>query len=75
MPGSLFRFGMGPRKCLGYRYALGISRVVVASVLQKYTLQLSDPDATARVKTSGMTFFTPYLSPDIVFNERHKNDA
>ncbi|KAL9971159.1 hypothetical protein ACROYT_G023650 [Oculina patagonica] len=74
-PGSLFRFGMSPRKCLGYRYALAISRVVVASVLQKYTLQLADPDATARVKTNGMTFFTPYLSPELVFNERHKNNA
>lgn len=74
-PGSLFRFGMGPRKCLGYRYALAITRVVVASVLQRYTLQLAHPDAKARVKTKGMSFFTPYLCPEIVFNERQKNIA
>lgn len=74
-PGSLFRFGMGPRKCLGYRYALAITRVVVASVLQRYTLQLAQPDAKARVKTKGMTFFTPYLCPEIVFSERQKNVA
>jgi len=74
-PGSLFRFGMGPRKCLGYRYALAITRVVVASVLQRYTLQLAHPDAEARVKTKGMSFFTPYLCPEIIFNERQENNA
>lgn len=70
VPGSLFRFGMGPRKCLGYRYALAITRIVVASVLQRYTLQLANPEVTARVKTKGMTFFTPYLCPEMIFNER-----
>ncbi|KXJ06566.1 Cytochrome P450 3A13 [Exaiptasia diaphana] len=70
IPGSYFRFGMGPRKCLGYRYALAITRIVVASVLQKYTIQLADPTAQERVKTRGMVFFTPYLCPEIVFTER-----
>lgn len=75
VPGSLFRFGMGPRKCLGYRYALAITRIVVASVLQRYNLQLANPDAARRVKTKGMTFFTPFLCPEIIFNERLKNNA
>ena len=75
VPGSLFRFGMGPRKCLGYRYALAITRIVVASVLQRYNLQLANPDAARRVKTKGMTFFTPFLCPEIIFNERLKNIA
>ena len=69
-PGSFFRFGMGPRKCLGYRYALAINRVVVASVLQKYSLQLVQDEDWTRLKTKGMTFFTPYLSPDIIFYKR-----
>ena len=75
VPGSLFRFGMGPRKCLGYRYALAITRIVLASVLQRYTLQLANPDVARRVKTKGMTFFTPFLCPEIIFNERLKNNA
>lgn len=70
VPGSFFRFGMGPRKCLGYRYALAINRVVVASVLQKYKLELAQVGDTTTVKTSGMTFFTPYLSPKVIFSER-----
>ena len=75
MPGSFFRFGMGPRKCLGYRYALAISRVVVASFVQKYSLQLSDTGASTRVKTQGMAFFTPYICPEIIFYERQVNSA
>ena len=67
---SFFRFGMGPRKCLGFRYALAITRVVVVSALQAYKLELVDPDGPARVKTKGMPFFTPYLCPEIVFHER-----
>ena len=73
VPCSLFRFGMGPRKCLGYRYALVITRVVVASVLQKYTVQLADVDAPAKVKAKGITFDTPYLCPEIIFHERQSN--
>ncbi|KAK3732821.1 hypothetical protein QZH41_017720 [Actinostola sp. cb2023] len=70
IPGSYFRFGMGPRKCLGYRYALAITRIVVASVLQKYSIRLAEPTAPDKVKTGGMPFFTPYLCPDIVFVDR-----
>ncbi|CAH3191123.1 unnamed protein product, partial [Porites lobata] len=69
--GSFFRFGLGPRKCLGYRYALAITRLVVASVLQRFTLELAQPSGDlTRVKAKGMTFFTPYLSPTIIFHER-----
>lgn len=70
VPGSYFRFGMGPRKCLGYRYALAITRIVVTSVLQKYSIRLADPKAPEKVKTRGMPFFTPYICPEIVFVER-----
>lgn len=70
VPGSFFRFGMGPRKCLGYRYALAINRLVVASILQKFTLELGQPSDLLRVKAKGMTFFTPYLSPTITFYKR-----
>ena len=76
--GSLFHFGifgMGPRKCLNYPYAQAITRIIVASVLQRYTLQLANPDAARRVSTKGITFFTPFLCPDIIFNERLKNTA
>ena len=75
--GSLFRFGLGPRKCLDYLYAqaIMITRIIVASVLQRYNLQLANPDAARRVKTKGMTFFTPFLCPEIIFNERLKNNA
>jgi len=75
VPGSYFRFGMGPRKCLGYRYALAITRIVVASVLQKYSIQLADPEAQEKVKTRGMPFFTPYVSPDVVFIKRKEELA
>ena len=69
--GSFFRFGLGPRKCLGYRYALAITRLVVASVLQRFTLELAQPSGDlTRVKAKGMTFFTSYLSPTIIFHER-----
>ena len=37
--------------------------------------KLAYPDTKARVKTKGMAFFTPYLCPEIVFNERQKNNA
>ena len=47
--GSLFRFGLGPRKCLDYPYAQAITRIIVASVLQRYTLQLANLDAARRV--------------------------
>ncbi|XP_068719783.1 uncharacterized protein [Montipora capricornis] len=75
VPGSFFRFGMGPRKCLGYRYALAINRVVVASVMQKFSLEIAQPSAPLRVKEKGMTFFTPYLSPIIIFNARNGKSA
>ncbi|XP_031571883.1 cytochrome P450 3A6-like [Actinia tenebrosa] len=70
VPGSYFRFGMGPRKCLGYRYALAITRIVVASVLQKYKISLADPLGSPKIKTRGMPFFTPYICTDVVFTER-----
>jgi cytochrome P450 len=70
VPCSYFRFGMGPRKCLGYRYALAITRIVVASFLQKYTISLADPVVPAKVKQRGMPFFTPYLCPEVLFTER-----
>ena len=73
MPGSFFRFGMGPRKCLGYRYAQAISRVVVTSFVQKRTFQLSRPGATLKVKAQGVPCFTPYLCPQITFNDRQKS--
>ena len=74
--GSLFRFGLGPRKCLDYLYAQAITRIIVASVFFfRYTLQLANPDTARRVNTKGMTFFTPFLCPEIIFNERLKNNA
>ena len=70
IPGSFFRFGMGPRKCLGYRYALAITRVVVASFLQKFELDISENDNDVKVKKTGLSFFTPYICPDIVLQRR-----
>ncbi|CAB3989340.1 cytochrome p450 monooxygenase [Paramuricea clavata] len=70
VPGSFFRFGMGPRKCLGYRYALAITRVVVTSFLQNFELQLSETENCVKVKQAGMPFFTPYLCPEIVLQRR-----
>lgn len=70
VPGSFFRFGMGPRKCLGYRYALAITRVVVTSFLQNFELQLSENENCVKVKQAGMPFFTPYLCPEIVLQRR-----
>lgn len=61
---------MGPRKCLGYRFALAITRVVVVSFLQNYQLRLSENQSSEKVKKSGMSFFTPYISPDIVLERR-----
>ena len=72
---SLFHFGTGPRKCLNYPYAQAITRIIVASVLQRYTLQLANPDAARRVNAKGMTFFPPFLCPEIIFNDRLKNNA
>ena len=70
VPGSFFRFGMGPRKCLGYRYAEAINRVMVISVLRKYTLQLSDVRAQPRIKTQGFPGSIPYVCPDVIFKDR-----
>lgn len=67
---SFFRFGMGPRKCLGFRYALAITRVLVVSVLQSYTVRLAHPNDAIKVKSKGMPFFTPYLCPEIIFYKR-----
>lgn len=75
VPGSFFRFGMGPRKCLGYRYAMAINRVVVASVLQKFSLELGQPSDLIRVKETGLFFFTPYLSPKIIFTSRNEKQT
>ena len=72
VPGSFFRFGMGPRKCLGYRYALAITRVVVASFLQNFELGLSESESksSVKVKETGLSFFTPYICPEIVLQRR-----
>ena len=61
---------MGPRKCLGYRYALAITRVVVASFLQNFEWRLSENGSRVKLKKTGMAFFTPYISPDIVLQRR-----
>ena len=72
VPGSFFHFGMGPRKCLGYRYAEAVTRVMVISVLRKYTLQLSDVGAQPKVKTQGFPGSIPYVCPDVIFEGRQK---
>ncbi|XP_028412130.1 cytochrome P450 monooxygenase tcpC-like isoform X2 [Dendronephthya gigantea] len=75
VPGSFFQFGMGPRKCLGYRFALAITRVVVVSFLQNFQLRLSENTSYEKVKKSGLVFFAPYISPDIVLERRETVDV
>lgn len=40
MPGSYIPFGLGPRICLGKRFALTEAKVIAAKLLQRYTFQL-----------------------------------
>ncbi|WP_411027373.1 cytochrome P450, partial [Salmonella sp. s54925] len=75
VPGSFFQFGMGPRKCLGYRHALAINRLTVASFLQKFTLELidrSDNGTPYGIKTIGDAIFTPYTCPELILRNRHE---
>ena len=74
-PYAFFRFGLGPRKCLGYRAALVMIASIVTSLLQRFRVELADPKAEVRLKTEGMPFFTPYLTPDFVLRPKGASSA
>ena len=70
VPYSLFRFGLGPRKCMGYRLAHSIIEMIVIKLLQRFHLELADPSGKLKIKTEGLPIGTPYLAPNIIFKHR-----
>jgi len=57
------RFGMGPRKCIGFRYANRIILSVLSNIIKKY--HITAEDKVLELKTKGLPFISPY-SPKAV---------
>jgi cytochrome P450 len=61
---SCWRFGMGPRKCMGLTFADKIIKTILVAVLEKYDVEMADNylgnDATKFIHApSGKILFTP----------------
>ena len=75
VPSAYFRFGLGPRKCIAFRVALSVTTILVATLLQRYRVELAVPGAEDKLKSQGMTVFTPYKAPDIILRPRQQEDS
>ena len=44
-------FGIGPRSCIGQKFAMNEALIMTAMIFKKFSLSLSSPDQKLKVKT------------------------
>lgn len=72
---NFHRFGLGPRRCLGRKYADFILTTVLARFVQHFTVTLHPENLTTQIKADGLPFFTPWLNfPSLFLCKRSPND-
>eukprot|EP00164_Ancoracysta_twista_P003444 GFYU01004596.1.p1 GENE.GFYU01004596.1~~GFYU01004596.1.p1 ORF type:complete len:554 (+),score=165.01 GFYU01004596.1:181-1842(+) len=67
---AFFRFGLGPRKCLGYRLAGSILKTLIATTLKDYTISVEGGSENVKEFRKG-TFVGPETT--LLFHPRKPN--
>jgi cytochrome P450 len=70
---ALHQFGLGARRCLGYRFAESLMKTLIVHVVQRYSMHIAPGQPQPIVQEEGLPFFSAYVSfPKITFTPREK---
>jgi cytochrome P450 len=68
---AFHQFGLGPRRCLGYRFAESLIKTLVVQVLQHNSLSVAPGQPQPVAQETGLPFFSAFASfPKITFTSR-----
>ncbi len=68
---AFHQFGLGPRRCLGYRFAESFIKTLLVQVVQRCSLHVPPGQEKPVVQEEGIPFFAPFIKfPLVTFSPR-----